>query len=138
MRAKLASAFASLLLASAVSAAPPPDRFGETCTGSESVQVGAQAPKQAPYEITLSIDLAHKTYCYAACGRDQTYPVADPSSTPIRLADTDVPSQMRRLTLDRGTSRLTDEQRVTLGAMRVVRHASATCKPAAFQQPPTP
>lgn len=120
-------------------AAGGPDRFGESCTGSESVQVGQRIEKNVPFHIELSIDLRTNSYCYGACGKGQSYPIADLSSSRIKLADARVPNQMRRLTFDRATQHLTDEQRVELGPMgAVVRHAFATCRRAPFRTPAAP
>lgn len=113
-----------------------PARFAIACTGAETVTAGRQMPKQLAYDITLSFDLPDKLYCYGACGKEQTYPIADPSSSPIRLANLETSSQMRRMTFDRGTMRLIDDQRIAMEPVTtLVRHATAVCKPALFQQP---
>ena len=111
------------------------DKVSESCTGSETVQVGGQAPKTLPYSITFSADLSTKSYCYDKCGPGQTYPISDVTSEPIKLADLDAGGQTRRLIYDRNRSVLTDYQIIALGPIRVVRNASARCKAAKFQQP---
>jgi hypothetical protein len=116
-----------------------PDRFGESCTGSESVRVGSQAERHLPFHIELSIDLTKNAYCYAQCGRQQSFRIADASSVPIKLADSGAPGQARRLIFDRATRQLTDDQSFEFGAMGpIVRHASATCRTAPFRTPAEP
>ncbi|CAN5457500.1 hypothetical protein BH10PSE14_BH10PSE14_38750 [soil metagenome] len=124
----------------AIAAAAPGDgaRFGQICSGIETVQYGKQAPQRAIYTIALSIDLAGKRYCYAACSRDQTYPIADAAASPLLLAELATPGHARRIVLDRGTARLTDDQRIVMGPIAVVRHATATCVAGPFRQPPAP
>jgi hypothetical protein len=111
-------------------------RFGQICSGIETVKFGAQPPQRAIYTIALSIDLTAKRYCYATCSRGQTYTIADSEASPVKLADFDAAGQHRHMLLDRGTARLTDDQRMVMGPMLVVRHAEATCKPAPFKEPP--
>lgn len=132
-----APAFLTFVLvgATATALAGGSQRFGETCTGSETVQAAGQPPVRAAYAIALSVDLANKLYCYEACGKDQTYEVAEADASPIRLADVDTGQQVRRLSYDRRTSRLSDDQRITLGPISIVRHARATCRPAPFRPP---
>lgn len=124
----------------AIAAAAPGDgdRFGQICSGIETVQYGKQAPQRAVYTIALSIDLVGKRYCYATCASDQTYPIADTAASPLVLADFETPGHKRHIVLDRGTARLTDDQRIVMGPIIVVRHASATCVAGPFREPPTP
>ncbi len=122
-------------LAMMTGAANAADRFGETCRGTETVRVGDQPARTLPYALAFSADLAAGTYCTAGCGRDQSYAIADPRSQPIRLADLDRAGQIRHLTFDRASARLTDEQSFDPGLGKVVRHASATCTPAPFHAP---
>ena len=114
-------------------------QWGLACSGTETVQSGDQAPARAPYEITLSLDLGRKLYCYGACGLGQTYAIADGAAAPIILADVQSPAQSRHMLFDRATGSLTDDQHIALGAGIVVdRHARASCKPAPFHSPPSP
>ena len=63
------------------------DQFGERCSGTETIQVGAGAPKVVPYSITFSADLATVYYCYAQCKPEHVYAITDRASNPIKLAD---------------------------------------------------
>lgn len=49
------------------------DQIGERCSGTETIQVGAGAPKVVPYALTFSADLAAGYYCFAQCKPEQTY-----------------------------------------------------------------
>jgi hypothetical protein len=112
-----------------------PDKVSESCTGTETVQIGAQLPKTLPYSLDFSADLSSKSYCYDKCDRAETYAISDATSNPIQLADLDGGGQTRRLIYDRNKSVLTDYQIIAAGPIRVVRNASATCKPAKFREP---
>jgi len=133
----LVSALALMTTTSAVAA----DKIGETCSGTETVQVGTQPPKTARYALTFSANLKTKSYCYDTCRRDQTYAISDVASDPIKLADLDADdgqagSQKRLITFDRRSGTLTDSQVIQLGALgKAVRHATAKCHPSAFHQP---
>lgn len=110
------------------------DEIGETCTGTETVQIGANAPKVVPYTLTFSADLAAGYYCYAECRPGQTDAITDSHSDPIKLADLNAGSQIRLITFDRKTSVLTDYQVFTVLAT-VRRNARAACQPAPFHKP---
>jgi hypothetical protein len=137
---KIAVLASALALAWATSAAAA-DRMGETCSGTETVQVGTQPPKTEPYALTFSADLTTKSYCYDTCGPDQTYAISDAASDPIRLADFDADdgqegSQTRLIEFDRRSGTLTDDQSMNLGFLgKVVRHATARCSASTFHQP---
>jgi hypothetical protein len=135
MRATAPIAAALLIILPAAAVPATGDRIGALCSGSETVRVGAQPPRKLPYQIALSIDLAHGTYCYGACGKDQTYPVSATSGSRIKLSDVDAAGQSRRLTFDRKSLRLTDVQRLAMGALSVDRQARALCTPAPFHPP---
>ena len=113
----------------------PSGRIAEACSGTETVQIGTQPAKTVPYAITFSADLAGKRYCYDACGKDQTYPISDPLSQPIKLADLDRGNQVRRITFDPATATLSDYQVFDAGLGKVTRQALGTCKPAEFHAP---
>lgn len=126
------SPLAFLLLA----AAPPPsDRFGETCSGTETVTIGSQPPRTLPYTLAFSADLGVRRYCYDACGAGQSFAIADATTTPIRLADLDRGSQSRHLFFDRAAQTLTDDQSFDAGLGLVTRHAKASCHEAPFTAP---
>jgi hypothetical protein len=127
----------SALALCGASSASASDQFGEICTGTETVQVGTQAPKSVPYTLTFSADLRAGSYCYDKCGSDQTYIVSNSSSDPVKLADLSSGGQERMLTFDRRNAVLTDYQSFDAGLGRIVRKASAQCRPAAFHQPAT-
>ncbi len=140
MRARL-SVFMVLAASPALLGMTAPDtatRFGQVCSGIETVKFGAQPPQRAVYTIALSIDLVARRYCYATCSRGQSYAIADAAASPVKLADIDAPGQQRHLLLDRGTAQLTDDQRMVMGPIVVVRHATATCAAGPFREPPAP
>jgi hypothetical protein len=112
------------------------DRFGLVCSGIETLQYGTQAPQRVVHGITLSVDLAGKRYCYATCARGQTYAIVDPASSPIKLADFDAGGQVRHMLYDRAAARLTDDQKITMGPILVIRHAADTCQAGPYTQPP--
>lgn len=125
-----------LIAALAITDAPAPSgRIAESYSDTETVQVGAQPARTLPYALTFSADLKGRAYCYDACGKDQTYPISDPASQPIKLADLDREGQVRRITFDPGSSTLRDYQEFDAGSGKVTRRASATCKPAPFHAP---
>lgn len=110
------------------------DHIAERCSGTETIQVGAEAPRTAPYTLTFSADLAAGYYCYAECKPEQTYRIKDRASDPIKLADTSSGLQIRQITFDRKTAVLTDRQVLTvLGTVK--RDAKAACRPAFFRKP---
>lgn len=125
--------FAFALAALGATAASGPDQFGESCSGTETVQVGANAPKVVPYALKFSADLAAGYYCYAQCKPQQTYAIKDHTSDPIKLADLRG-NQDRLLTFDRRTAVLTDHQVIRLLGV-TTRNAKAICRPAAFHKP---
>lgn len=127
--------FVSALALAGSTSASAADKLGESCTGTETVQVGSQAAKTTPYIIAFSVDLEAKSYCYDKCGSDQTYAVSDSSSNPIQLANLHDGGQERVLTFDRRTATLSDFQSFDPGLGRVVRRASAQCRTAAFHEP---
>ena len=110
------------------------DEVGETCSGTETVQLGVDAPKVVPYTLTFSADLASGYYCYAECRPDQTYAIKDSKSDPIKFADLNAGSQTRLITFDRKISVLKDYQVFTV-IYTVRRNARATCRPAPFHKP---
>lgn len=126
-----------LVFALAAGSAPAfaSDNVSESCTGTETVQVGAQQPTTLPYSLYFSADLASKSYCYDKCTQAETYQISDARSNPIKLAELNAGVQTRRLIYDRNTSVLTDYQIITTGPITTVRNASATCKAAKFQEP---
>jgi hypothetical protein len=131
----------SLVLIAALVIANAPgtsDRIAETCAGTETVQVGAQPAKTLPYALSFSADLKSGAYCYDACGKGQTYPIADAAARPIKLADLDRGGQVRRLTFDPASSTLRDYQVFDPGLGKVTRQALGRCKPAAFHAPWSP
>lgn len=128
-------AFCALaLLALGSTSAAGQDQFGESCSGTETIQVGANAPKVVPYALKFSADLAAGYYCYAECKPQQTYAIKDQMSDPIRLADVRGGNQSRLLTFDRRTAALTDHQTIRLLGI-TTRDARATCRSAAFRKP---
>jgi hypothetical protein len=137
MRARWIAGSIILCCPAMMAAASPGDsaHFGQICSGTETVQIGAQPPQTMVYTIALSIDLAARRYCYATCGREQTYPIADSTSAPLKLADFDTAAQRRRTLLDRNTAQLSDDQRIVMGPIVVVRHAIATCQAGPFKEP---
>ena len=128
----MASLAAILLAIPGVTAAAVPERFGEDCQGSETVQTGSEAPRQLPYTIALGIDLEHGTYCYAACTRAQTYKIKAVAGSLLTLADLDAGGQSRHILLDRVSGKLIDHQHMAMGAISVTREAAATCTPAVY------
>ncbi|WP_179505095.1 MULTISPECIES: hypothetical protein [unclassified Sphingomonas] len=119
------------LLAFAPIAAHAAPRLDEACSGSETLQVGTQAPRTLPYALTFHADLLAGTYCYDRCTANETYPIAQRHAVPIRLADVSWPSQQRWITFDPRTGMLADHQVMTLGVMgRIERDAHAKCAPA--------
>jgi hypothetical protein len=137
---KIAILVCSVALAvptSAISA----DQFGETCSGTETIQVGSQAPKTEPYSLTFSADLKTKSYCYGQCGPEETYVISDSTSNPIKLADINaadgqVGDQKRSIVFDRQSGKLTDFQFMNLGALgQMTKRATAQCHPSAFHEP---
>jgi len=129
---RLASIFAFMLAAAPALAQ---QTFGETCTGSETVQVGSQSPKTLPYMLTFSVDLKARSYCYDVCGKDQSFPISDPESNPIKLANIDLTGTVRHLTFDPGTGKVVDYQVINAGFALVTRRASGTCKASTFNHP---
>lgn len=134
MRLALLSPLGFILLA----AAPPSQtQFGLACSGTETVQTGAEPPRSLPYETALSIDLPAGRYCYAVCLPSQTFPIADPAAVPLVLADVHAAGQLRYLRFDAAAMALRDDQVIAMGALpSVTRHARATCKAAPFHVPP--
>jgi hypothetical protein len=130
-------AFLAIALAS-VGSAGAPDRLGEKCTGTETVQIGSQPPKTLAYSLNFSADLKSNLYCYDKFGRDQTYAIADADSNTIKLADLDHGGQIRYLTFDRSSSMLTDYQVFDAGLAMVMRSASAMCRATTFHEPWAP
>jgi hypothetical protein len=133
------SATTTLVLLAAVASAGQPTtakaRFGEACTGTEVIQWGSQPPKTVPYRLTFYVDLARRSYCYAACEADQTYAISDQTSKPIKLSDFDLPKQVRHLTFDPATSSVNDFQVIDAGVVKVTRRASGACSPATLHEP---
>lgn len=129
----------SLCLVLTAAAPPSATRIGLVCSGPETVRSGQGAPTQARYDLTLSIDLDRKLYCYGACGREQSFAMKDAASMPLKLADVETPSQSRHLLFDRASMMLSDDQRISLAALPAVeRHARISCQPAPFHEPPSP
>jgi hypothetical protein len=110
------------------------DQFGESCSGTETIQVGANAPQVVPYALIFSADLAAGYYCYAECKPQQTYAIKDRMSDPIKLADMRGNYQDRLLTFDRRTAVLTDHQTIRLLGI-TTRDAKANCRSTAFHKP---
>lgn len=126
----------ALIAALTLSGSPvPTDRIAEACTGTETVQLGTNPARSAPYSLTFSADLTRKSYCYDVCGKDQTYPISDAGARPIKLAELDRAGQVRHLTYDPATATLTDCQQFDAGLGTMRRKARATCKPATFHAP---
>lgn len=130
---KVALFFIALMLPISASAASP-DKFAETCVGTEMILAENVPPKTVPYSITFSVDLASGYYCYAECKPQQTYKISDPASNPIKLADVRGGPWIRLMTFDRKSETLTDHQ-VTNVLTRVEGLSKATCRAATFQQP---
>jgi len=101
----------------------------EECHGTETVKMGSDEPRTIPYFLTFKADLATNTYCYGSCSKQQTYPIFDPKSSPMKLSDTAKGGQERHLYFDRVTGRLTDDQVLNAGLGNVTRRATAICKP---------
>jgi hypothetical protein len=110
------------------------DHIGESCSGKATIQVGTNAQRVVPYTLRFSADLASGYYCYAECKPEQTYPIKDRTSDPIKLADLNAGSQIRKMTFYLKTGVLTDYQIYTVLAT-IKRNARATCRPAVFHQP---
>lgn len=110
------------------------DHIGEICSGKETIQVGTNAQRILPYTLSFSADLGSGYYCYAECKPEQTYPIKDRTSDPIKLADLNAGSQIRRTTFDLKTGVLIDYQIYTV-LDTIKRNSRATCRPAAFHQP---
>ena len=110
------------------------DHIGESCSGTETIQVDANEPKIVPYTLTFSADLATGYYCYAECKPEQTFAIKDATSDPIKLADLHVSSQTRSITFDRRTAILTDHQIIRLLGT-TTRNAKATCRAGPFHKP---
>lgn len=117
------------------------DQFGETCSGTETIEVGTQPPKTGPYSLTFSADLKTKSYCYGPCGPEETYVISDSTSNPIKLADINpdngqVGGQKRSIVFDPQSGKLTDYQFMNLGGLGgVTKRATAQCHPSAFHEP---
>jgi hypothetical protein len=125
----------SVLVLIGSTAAYGADKIGESCTGIETLQIDAQAPKIVPYFLVFSADLAAGSYCYDKCGPDQTYAISSRSSDPIKLTDMDSGGQKRLITFDRRSAKLADYQVINVPPAKVVRNAKATCVAAAFHEP---
>lgn len=110
------------------------DQIAENCSGTETIQVGENPARVVPYTLTFSADLAAGYYCYADCRPQQTYRIADRTSNPIKLANLNAGSQIRRILYYRNTSILTDYQVSTVLAT-IRRDAKAICRPAIFHKP---
>lgn len=109
-------------------------QIAESCSGTETIQVGDEAPTTAPYTLTFSADLAAGYYCFAECKPEQTYRIKHRASNPIKLTDMISGLQRRQITFDRKTAVLTDRQVLTvLGTVK--RDAKAACRPAIFHKP---
>ncbi|HKR92417.1 hypothetical protein [Novosphingobium sp.] len=121
-----------ILAAALIAAAPSPNRFGESCRGFEAIRIGNGQPRTLPYRLDFSVDLTLKSYCYAYCRPDQTYPVADPVSSPLKLADLDQGGEVRRIAFDRKTARLVDYQVFETPIGKIERRANADCVLTAF------
>jgi hypothetical protein len=59
------------------------DQIAESCSGTETIQVGENATRVVPYTLTFSADLAAGYYCYADCRPQQTYRIDDRTSNQI-------------------------------------------------------
>lgn len=130
--------FVSALALTGSTSAFAADKLGESCAGTETVQVGSQAAKTTPYTIAFSADLEANSYCYDKCGSDQTYAISESSSDVIQLANLHRGGQERVLTFDRRTATLSDFQSFDAGLGRVIRRASAQCRAAAYHEPVNP
>jgi hypothetical protein len=126
---------AALLATAGAASAEDSAKFSVACKGSEKLRIGSEPERKVPFALTLSVDLEKKLYCYAACTREQTYPIADAAASPIMLANVSQPAQSRETTFDRKRMRLTDDQRTDAGVGTITRHATASCKPAPFVAP---
>jgi hypothetical protein len=123
------------VVGSTIAAPTTPLQFGETCTGTEVVQVGSQPPKTIPYTLTFSIDLARKLYCANACDAPSTYRIKAVAPRLITLADIEGGPQSRHMTLKLPQSKLEDVQLIKSSLGDVSRKATATCKSAPFHAP---
>jgi hypothetical protein len=139
------SASTTLIVLAAMTSAVQPMRattkFGEACKGTEAVQVGTQPARLFPYKLTFYADLKKRSYCYGACGKEQTYAIRDTTTKPIKLSEFNRPGQVRLLTFDTATSSVLDLQVVDTGLPglpKVTRRATGVCKPAIFQEPWAP
>ena len=94
------------------------ETLGEICSGSEIVQSGSQPPKTLPYHVSFSADLAGRAYCYGACGKVESFPISDPSSVPIKLADLKSSGQVRYITFDPRTAAISRLPSATPGVAR--------------------
>lgn len=129
----------ALMAAALIGAASPPDHVARRCTGTETVQVGTQKPRTVPYALTFSADLGARRVCYGSCAAEQTFVLPAPSGKgALMLAAIETPAQGRRLIYDSRSNVLTDDLRIDFGLGTIVHHARATCKPAAFREPPRP
>lgn len=135
MTGKGLAAALGILLASASTAVAGASQFGESCVGTEIVQVDGQPAKNLPYSLVFSVDTKRKLYCYGECLEGQTYSVSDPLSSPMKLADIDVGVQVRHITFDRVSSKIADYQVIDAKVWKLTRRASGTCKPAPFRSP---
>jgi hypothetical protein len=100
----------------------------EECHGTETVKIGTSEPRTVSYNLTFKADLSNKTYCYGPCRAQETYPIADAASSPLKLADLDKGGQVRHLVFDRASGKLTDYQIINAGLAVVIRNAAAICK----------
>jgi len=121
-----------MVFATPVLAAPT---FGEVCSGSEELQIGSQPARTVPYHLEFSADLQARSYCYGACGKNESYPISDPTSKPIVLTNIHAGSTVRYLTFDPETSMVRDYQSIGAGFVVVKRQASGSCTTAAFHEP---
>jgi hypothetical protein len=124
-----------LSLAATVTPALAQPKIAEICTGSETIQIGSQSPTTAPYSLTFSADLDARSYCYGPCGREQSYPISDAESKPIKLTDFRRGDQIRLLTFDLQTSKVADYQVFNAGLAMITRRASGVCVASAFHPP---
>ena len=108
--------------------------IGEICSGKETIQVGTNAKRIFTYKLNFSADLASGYYCYADCKPEQTFPIKDRTSDPIKLTDLSAGTQTRKMTFNQKTGILTDYQTYTVLAT-TKRSVRAACRPAAFHQP---
>ena len=138
MRLRHSIALAGLLSIASAASAQDAAKFTIACKGTEKLRIGNQPERKVSFAITLSVDLEKKLFCYSACAREQTYKIADAAADPILLASVAQPSQSRQTTFSRGHMKLTDDQRTEAGVGAIVRHASASCKPAPFVPPAAP